>query len=175
MNTRRYKHGLSLVEMMIVVGVIALLATMVIGVASRIDTQAKEKGVESTFALLEGALEEYKEFDGEFPDELPDGNFNSVAERAAAYSEYLYGELYSIPSSRKILEKVSDSLIKNEYSPAGVLLNDTYPEIYDPWQVNSKEFRRAIDYIYVAGDNFPRLISAGPDKIFGTADDISSR
>ena len=67
MNTRRYKHGLSLVEMMIVVGVIALLATMVIGIAGRIDTQAKEKGVESTFALLEGALDEYKEFQGVFP------------------------------------------------------------------------------------------------------------
>jgi prepilin-type N-terminal cleavage/methylation domain-containing protein len=170
MKTRRYKHGLSLVEMLIVVGVIALLATMVIGVASRIDNQSKEKGVESVFALLEGALEEYKEFQGEFPGQ-PVKDFMG----AAAHSEYLYGELYSIPSSRKILEKVSDSLIKNEYSPAGVFLDNTPPEIYDPWQVNSKEFRRAIDYIYVAGDNFPRLISAGPDRNFGTADDISNR
>ena len=174
MKTRRYKHGLSLVEMLIVVGVIALLATMVIGVASRIDNQAKEKGVESIFVLLEGALEEYKEFQGVFPVQTV-GNFASAVERAAARSEYLYEQLYSIPSSRKILEKISDSLIKNEYSPAGVLLNDTSPEIYDPWQVNSKEFRRAIDYIYVAGDNFPRLISAGPDRSFGTADDISNR
>ncbi len=62
MKTRKYKHGLSLVEMLIVVGIIALLATMVIGIAGRIDNQAKEKGVESVFVLLEGALEEYKEF-----------------------------------------------------------------------------------------------------------------
>ena len=32
-----------------------------------------------------------------------------------------------------------------------------------------------IDYIYVTGDNFPDLVSAGPDKIFGTADDISNK
>jgi prepilin-type N-terminal cleavage/methylation domain-containing protein len=50
MKTRRYKHGLSLVEMLIVISVIALLATMVVGIASRIDNQSKEKLLKSTFA-----------------------------------------------------------------------------------------------------------------------------
>jgi len=158
MKTRKYKHGLSLVEMLIVVGVIALLATMVIGVASRIDNQAKEKGVESIFAVLEGALEEYKEFQGYFPVQ-PVKDFTNVA----AHSEYLYGELYSIPDSRKILEEISDSLIENKfgtaYSPA---------EIYDPWET-------VLEYRYAPGDNFPELISAGPDAIFNNADDISNR
>ncbi|HUT47372.1 MAG TPA: prepilin-type N-terminal cleavage/methylation domain-containing protein [Sedimentisphaerales bacterium] len=160
MKTRRYKHGLSLVEMLIVVGVIALLATMVIGVASRIDNQAKEKGVESTFALLEGALEEYKEFRGVFPAQPLKGFVN-----VPAHSEYLYGELYSIPGSRKILEKVSDSLIKH-YVDTGTV--PPVPEIYDPWGT-------ALEYRYVPGDNFPELVSAGPDKIFGNADDITNR
>ena len=132
MKTRIYKHGLSLVEMLIVVGVIALLATMVISVASRIDNQSKEKGVESLFALLEGALEEYKEFQGDFPGHT--------------------GELYSIPGSRKILDKIGDS-------PSG---------IYDPWGM-------PLDYRYAPGDNFPELISAGPDRKFGTADDLTNR
>jgi len=113
MKTRKYKRGLSLVEMLIVVGVIALLATMVIGVASRIDSQTKEKGVESLFALLEAALDEYKEFQGVFPQQ-PVKDFAA----AAAHSEYLYGELYSVPGSRKILEKISDSLIRNEFGAA---------------------------------------------------------
>ncbi len=160
MNTRRYKHGLSLVEMLIVVGIIALLATMVIGIAGRIDNQAKEKGAESTFALLEGALEEYKEFQGVFPAQLVK-DFTNVA----AHSEYLYGELYSIPSSRKILEKVSDSLIKHDFD-TGIV--PPVPEIYDPWGTS-------LDYRYVPGDNFPELISAGPDKTFGNADDIKNR
>jgi prepilin-type N-terminal cleavage/methylation domain-containing protein len=160
MNTRRYKHGLSLVEMLIVVALIALLATMVIGVASRIDNQSKEKGVESVFALLEGALEEYKEFQGVFPAQ-PLKDFVNVS----GHSEYLYGELYSIPSSRKILEKVSDSLIKHNVDTGSV---PPVPEIYDPWGTT-------LDYRYVPGDNFPELISAGPDRIFGTTDDISNR
>lgn len=164
MNTHRYKHGLSLVEMLIVVGIIALLATMVIGIAGRIDNQSKERALKSTFVLLEGALEEYKEFQGDFP-VPPAGNFNSVAERAAAYSEYLYGKLYSIPSSRKILEKISNSLIKHEVDSGAV---PSVPEIYDPWET-------PLDYRYVAGDNFPELVSAGPDKIFGNADDITNK
>jgi len=163
MKTRRYKCGLSLVEMLIVVGLIALLATMVIGVAGRLDTQTKVKSVTSNFALLEGALEEYKEFQGIFP-EQPAKDFADVP----AHSEYLYGELYSVPGSRKILEKVSNNLIKNQYSPAGVSLVDSPHEIYDAWGT-------AMDYRYVAGENYPELVSAGPDKIFGNADDITNR
>jgi prepilin-type N-terminal cleavage/methylation domain-containing protein len=160
MKTRKYKRGLSLVEMLIVIGVIALLATMVIGVASRIDTQAKERGLESLFALLDGALEEYKEFRGVFPVQ-PIKDFTS----AAAHSEYLYGELYSVPDSRKILEKIGDSLIRQDFDTGSI---PPVPEIYDPWGT-------VLDYRYVAGDNFPEIVSAGPDKIFGGANDITNK
>jgi prepilin-type N-terminal cleavage/methylation domain-containing protein len=147
MKTCRYKHGLSLIEMLIVLGLIAILATMVIRVASRIDDQSKEKGVESIFAMLEGALEEYKEFQGDFPIQ-PVKDFT----RPGSHSGYLYKELNSIPGSRKILEKISDD-------PAG---------IPDPW-------RMPLDYRYAPGDNFPELVSAGPDRVFGNADDIINR
>jgi type II secretion system protein G len=132
MKTRKYKHGLSLVETLIVIAVIALLTTMVISVASRIDNQSKEQSVESTFAVLEGALQEYKEFYGDFPISI--------------------SELYSVPECRKILEKIG-------YSQG---------MISDPWGMQ-------LQYRYAPGDNFPELISAGPDRKFGTADDITNR
>lgn len=160
MKTRGYKQGLSLVEMLIVVAIIALLASMVISVASRIDNQTKEKGLDSLFALLDGALEEYKDFQGVFPPQ-PVKDFTA----AAVHSEHLYQELYSVPASRKVLDKVSDSLIKHKVDTGAV---PPVPEIYDPWGT-------VLDYRYVAGDNFPELVSAGPDKIFGTADDITSK
>ena len=160
MKTRKYKHGLSLVEMLIVVGVIALLATMVISVASRVDNQSKEKGLENTFAVLEGALEEYKEYQGAFPQQ-PVKDFTDVP----LHSENLYKELYSIPVSRNILEKINGSLIKHEFDSGKV---PPVPEIYDPWGT-------PLDYRYVAGENFPELISAGPDRRFGTPDDITNR
>ena len=163
MRTRKYKYGMSLLEILIVVAVIALLTTMVIGVASRIDNQTKEKGIESVFALLDSALQEYREFTGRFP-EQPERNYAN----AVIHSEFLYKELYSIPGPAKILEKIDGSLIKNQYSPPTVPLAQTGPEIYDLWGT-------ALDYRYAIGENFPRLTSAGPDKIFGTSDDMSNK
>jgi prepilin-type N-terminal cleavage/methylation domain-containing protein len=156
MNTRRYKHGVSLIEIVIVVGVIALLATMAIGIAARIDNQSKEKGLEGTFALLEGALQEYHEFTDGFPKQ-PERIFAN----APAHSEYLYSELSSIPSSRKILEKINDSLIRHNFDTGAI---PPVPEIYDPWGT-------VLDYVYGPNDTFPKLTSAGPDKNFGTSGD----
>ena len=158
METRKYNYGLTLVEMLIVVAVIALLATMVVGIATHIDNQSKERGVKSIFALLESALQEYNEYKSSFP-EQPEKNFTNAQE----HSEFLYKELYSIPESRKILEQVSHSLIVNRYGTV-----ETPPEIHDLWGM-------ALDYRYLTGDNFPELISAGPDRVFGTTDDISSK
>jgi type II secretory pathway pseudopilin PulG len=158
MRKYKYKLGLTLIEMVIVVGIIALLVSMIITLVSRFDNQAKERGLECTFMLLEGALQEYYEFTDSFPEQTENDYSN-----AAEHSEYLYQELNSIPDSQKMLDKISDSLVENKY---GTL--DTPPEIYDPWGT-------ALDYIYNTGDNFPLLVSAGKDKTFGTNDDILSR
>jgi prepilin-type N-terminal cleavage/methylation domain-containing protein len=158
MKTRNYKPGLSLIEMLIVVGIIAILATMVISVASRIDTQAKEKGTKNLFTLLDSALQEYREFTGRFPEQLETDSAN-----ANIHTEYLYGELSSIPGVRKILAKLSSSSVVNKYGTA-----ETAAELYDAWGT-------VLDYRYIPGDNFPLLVSAGPDKTFGTADDINNR
>lgn len=161
MNTRKYKYGLSLIEILVVVTVIAILATMVIGVVSIIDTQSKEKGVRSIFVLLEGALQRYHEFTGSFPQQPEENKLNTPA-----HSETLYSELSSIPDSRDVLEKIGDSLLKIENKYGAV---QTPPELYDPWGT-------ALDYKYdKSSDNFPELTSAGPDKKFGTADDITNK
>ncbi len=143
--------------MVIVVAIIALLVSMVVGIASRIDKRSKEKGLNNIFTLLGSALQEYYEYTDNFP-EQPEKNFTN----AAVHSELLLAELRSIPSSRKVLEQINDLFLKNK---AGA--SDTSPEIYDPWGT-------VLDYRYVQGETFPELISAGPDKVFGTADDISS-
>ena len=158
MRKYKYKLGLTLIEMIIVVGIIALLVTMIIRLVSRFDNQAKEKGLESTYTLLDGALQEYHEFTDGFPEQSENDSSN-----AAAHSEYLYQKLHSIPQSREMLDKINDSLIENKYGTS-----DTLPEIYDPWGT-------ALDYIYTPGDNFPLMISAGRDKNFETNDDISSK
>jgi type II secretory pathway pseudopilin PulG len=158
MKSHKNKLGVTLIEIVIVVAIIALLISTIIGIASRVDERTKEKSMKDVFALLESALQEYYEYTGKFPEQQVK-DFTNVS----AHSEYFYKELNSIPNSRKILEKISSSLIKNKLGAA-----DSGPEIYDPWDT-------PLDYRYTTGNNFPELISAGPDKKFGTSDDINSK
>ncbi|MHC4433383.1 MAG: prepilin-type N-terminal cleavage/methylation domain-containing protein [Planctomycetota bacterium] len=162
MRIRRDKYGFTLIEMLVVLTLIVILASMVIGVASHVDARAKRDRIENTFVLLDSALQEYRQFTDKFPEQLEQNYAN-----AAAHTEYLYNELDSVPDSRSILEKIEDSLIENKYSAAAAPVAEI-PEIYDPWGT-------VLDYIYSPGENFPLIVSAGPDRKFGTADDIDNR
>ena len=157
MKSYKHKTGVTLVEMLIVVAVIAILASMAIGIAARIDNQDRERDLKSTFVLLESALREYYEYRNRFPDP------NHPDYPAHSSSAMLYEQLYSIPGSRKILGKISNSLIRNNPDMDGA------PEIYDSWGT-------VLGYRYDdARNNFPKLISAGPDKIPGNYDDITNK
>jgi len=67
----------------------------------------------------------------------------------------LYNQLYSLPQSRALCDQISKSLIANG-------------QFHDPW-------RTPLDYRCAPGQTFPKITSAGPDKAFGTGDDISSK
>ncbi|UCC22499.1 MAG: type II secretion system protein [Planctomycetota bacterium] len=69
-----HKTGFTIVEMIIVVAVIAILTTMVIGIASRIDSQSKERLMGETFELLDVALEEFAEYGYEYDLEAFNGD-----------------------------------------------------------------------------------------------------
>ena len=143
--------------MLIVIGMVAVLASMVVGIAARINNQSRERCIKTTFTLLEGALQEYYDYYKAFPD--PNQPHNPPY---PTHSAALYGQLYDTPSSRKIIDKISDSLVKN--TPGSLELT----QIYDPWGT-------VLDYRYVPGNAFPKLISAGPDKVFNNSDDIFNR
>jgi prepilin-type N-terminal cleavage/methylation domain-containing protein len=61
-KNRTCKIGLTLIEMLIVVAIIAILVTMVIGIAAHIDNQGKEQLTENTFALLGAALGQFQDY-----------------------------------------------------------------------------------------------------------------
>ncbi len=114
MKTRRNTCGFTLLEMLIVMTLIVILASIVIGVAGHIDARTKRDGIENTFVLLDSALQEYRQFRDKFPEQLEQNYAN-----AAAHAEYLYNELNSVPDSRSILEKINRSLIENKYETPG--------------------------------------------------------
>ena len=157
MESRKHTNGVTLAEMLVVVAVIALLAATVLGIATHIGNQSKERALKNTFALLESALQEYYDFKDIFP-AAGDANPN-------VNCEILYAELNYIPGSRKVLEEINDKLIQNKFAPAAA---PPRYEIYDLWGT-------VIDYRYNPGDSFPELISAGPDKTPDTGDDITNR
>ncbi|MGA1980616.1 MAG: prepilin-type N-terminal cleavage/methylation domain-containing protein [Sedimentisphaerales bacterium] len=66
MKSCKHKTGVTLVEILIVVAIIAILVTMVIGVASRIDTQGKVRLTKNTLALLDAALGEFQDYGYEY-------------------------------------------------------------------------------------------------------------
>ena len=147
-----WKHsGFSLVEMLVVIAIIALLASMMLGVSEYIGTQSKHRALKATFTLLDSALQQYYDYWDAFPD--PNRvNTPVYPSRSAA----LYGQLYSTPECRAIIDGLSNKLIRNNI--------DNIPEIMDPWGT-------VLDYLYVPGDTFPMIVSAGPDKNLVTVGD----
>jgi type II secretory pathway pseudopilin PulG len=157
MTNVKHNAGLSLVEILVVVGVIAVLAGLIVAITLRVENQSKERAVANVFALLRSALQEHYEDTGAFPLQ-PERDYS----KAVAHIELLYRHLDSVPASRRILRQVNSAFVKVDTTPQAI------PRVLDPWGT-------VLDYFYAPDNQFPELTSAGPDKKFGTSDDISSK
>jgi prepilin-type N-terminal cleavage/methylation domain-containing protein len=157
MANSRHNSGVTLVEMLVVLGIILVLSGIVVTVTLRVDTQSKENALRNAFALVGSALREYYDAKGQFP---PQAERNPA--NALAHIESMYQELRLVPASRQILDKLAPGVVKNEGGIADLR------SMSDPWGT-------VMDYVYVPDNTFPELISAGPDRQFGTGDDISNK
>lgn len=168
----RHSRGATLVEMLVVLGIIVVLAGIVVTAALRIDSQSKESELRNTFAVIGSSLREYYEFKGQFPLQperiawpAPSNQqaYQAALAKALEHAELLMQELRAVPASRLVLEKVSAALVRREGGPGDL------QSIRDPWGT-------PIDYTYVVPDDtYPELASAGPDRVFGTGDDIRNK
>ncbi len=98
-------------------------------------------------------------------------------------SEALYFFLSRVPESRKTLDKIDSSLITNKDKDKRDMTitvdGKEYPllRIIDPWGTTLRYDYYDEDVLPPNPNEariFPVITSAGPDKEFGTADDISS-
>ena len=236
MRTRAYKSGFTLIEMLLVVAIIAILVSMVVGIAKRIDDQSKERLCRNSIALLGNALEQFRDFGYEYKDNDYDGltfpldcnnlsatNLNpylslEIVLRNAIYplpppilsvnitgaydskfsgSAALYFILSQVPDCRATLDKIDKSLLTNNGTDGNPMtisievasvVTATYPctRIVDPWKTPLRydyypdfadyvgTWTNYLDYRNSAKKTFPVITSAGPDKQFDTADDISN-
>ncbi|MGE5294846.1 MAG: type II secretion system protein, partial [Solirubrobacterales bacterium] len=120
----RHNRAVTLVEMLVVLGVIAVLAGMVVKLTLRVDTQSKERALNSAFALLSTSLREYYEFRDTFPPQSAVNDPNS----AALHIETMMAALRSVPESRQVLDQLNQTLIQRKPGAATDVL-----EVKDPW------------------------------------------
>ncbi len=192
MKNCRYKPGVTLIEMLVAVALIVLLASMVIGIAGRTDDKAKEQLTQNTFALLNAALEQFDDYGYRYKHsdysglEFPlDCNVISISELDIANalgavsidpgwtrSEMWCFFLSRVPESREILARIDESLKVGTAITFGGRVHP-FVSFLDPW-------KEPLWYRYYYNGpadkwHFPLITSAGPDRNFGTADDITNR
>lgn len=113
---------------------------------------------------------------GTLPDHTGIDPLNSALKVSvsSASSAALFWFLDKDPSSRAIASAVDNSLITNKDENGvdiKIEINGTSYDLLryvDAWGTS-------IRYEYITGTAFPVLTSAGPDKIFDTSDDITSK
>lgn len=181
MRRHSLKSGFTLTEVLVVVVILALLVSILMAFGRRLKEQANEKLCKSTIQILVASIELYYDYHSEFPDFDPllmATNDNYAIER-------LYGRLHSLTTSRKLCEQIQASQIGDTdidltMLPAVVPAPDGKLEFLDPWG-NALDYQKGIfDFAsvppqYVTVWTFPRVTSGGPDGVFNTADDISSK
>ena len=223
MDEKKHNVGLTLVEILVVVGIIVVLASLVIAITLGLENKSKENTLAHTFAVLESALEQFRDFGYtyragvysgyEFPLDctgFPEarleaivGNImgattsvditNHVGGIGGEYQEYsgcevMYLLLSEVPGARETLKAINPSLVTNENEDGQEieLLVDLHParpflRVVDPWgttlQYDYYDVEPPPDLTPVPGTekHLPVLIAAGPDRQFGTGDDITSR
>ena len=162
MKRKQKTNGLTLIEILVAIAIVAILSAGLYVVGGRVETQAKIKQTESTIKMLEAALEQYHDFYGKFPDPAITSDYPTVCTLSI---EKLYYKLSTAPDAKKILNQINSSFIKDADK-------NGFPEVVDAWGT-------AFKYEYTPGNNFPVITSAGPDKKFDPSgvhiDDITSR
>ena len=62
MKIKKNKTAFTIVEVLIVITIVLILASMIITVATRVNNQAKEKLTEATIDILNSAIEQFRDF-----------------------------------------------------------------------------------------------------------------
>jgi type II secretory pathway pseudopilin PulG len=219
------RKGLTMVEALIAVAIIAAMTAGFLVVSNRVRTQSQIQVTKSTLAMLDTALQQYYDEEKTYPPDVNYANPGSlgspdiqmalgatvapfvnpptsgyVADYVDARSiEVLYYYLNRVSQSGQILGKLPDSSVlgkavkfdannkplpTNASDPtvliqftdtSGKVTNVSLLRVVDAWGMPLQYIRVRQSPYNVENTNFPLIRSAGPDRIFGTADDIVNK
>ncbi|MFA5553696.1 MAG: type II secretion system protein [Phycisphaerae bacterium] len=231
MKNQVKKHGFTLVEMVITVGIVIVLISIVMTVGSRIDDRGKKDLTAGLMATLNTALSAFGNYGFEyqypsgaaadeqlfyqslkFPPDCNDFTENQVEVAIAnllgrgvtvnitggtydeqySGSSVMYFFLQRVPQSRQVLDMINRQFLTNKGKNGEPILitidgrQEFLIRIVDSWGTplrydyydeqevllnTAAGFRNALKTVRT----FPLITSAGPDREFGTADDITNR
>jgi prepilin-type N-terminal cleavage/methylation domain-containing protein len=201
MNTDRQK-AFTLIEVVLTMAIILILIAAMMTGSKYLKVQAERQLTQSAIEVIVTALEQY--YEQTDPKQFPP-QVNSQAELELALAKTITiigthpvpdafpltddtGTVYwrsetalyfldRVPQSKAILDGLAERMLSNK-DLTGTNLKLEIPAgsgmIYD-WVRFVDAWGTSLDYKYGPGDSFPVITSAGPDKTFGTEDDLSSR
>lgn len=206
MRNKMDNKGFTLTEALVVLSVVMILMTILVGAGKHLKTRAEKELTAGGIAAIVTALEQYYDAHTAFPPQIDSDvmlkavlNANAVtitngahpnpadadlakAEKGKDFwrSESLFYFLDRTPASRKIIEALASRMSTNkDETGVNLVLTVDIPVI----GIKTVDWVRFVDawgaslrYTYQAGDTFPLIESAGPDKDFNTTgDNLSSQ
>lgn len=198
------KNAFTLIEVLVTLAIIMILVGALAGTGQYLRTRSGILLTKSTIQIIDTALDQYQEQYRAFPFENrnidgdpvkadpysvehfktdltaditagtlteKDGN-NQVIWNASSAALYFF--LNRCGDSKAILDTLSGRMISTLDATGQqikmVIVGGTYsvPRFIDAWGMS-------LQYEYLDHYPYPKIMSAGPDKVFGTSDDLSNR
>ncbi len=184
MRNKMNNKGFTLVEALVSLSIIVILITVMVGAGKHLKTRAEKELTAGGIAAIVTALGQYYDVHTAFPPQVADkaaletalgGTVSGTNQDAYCSSQLLFYYLDKTPACRKTIEDMPARMITNKDAAGGNLkvtiagVDYDLVRFVDAWGTSLR-------YIYQAGDAFPLLESAGPDKDFATTgDNLSSQ
>jgi prepilin-type N-terminal cleavage/methylation domain-containing protein len=202
MKTDKQK-AFTLIEVMMAMAVILILAGAILTGGKYLKVRAECQLTQSAIEIIDTAMEQYYEQTKKFPPMVscpdcsgnnPDGTPQSLMAVLPANAVIVikgspdstfwrgataYYFLSRVPQSKAIMEGLAERMVSSKDSGGngvqiGIQLVSGGPtDTYD-WIRFVDAWGKSLNYEYQSGYSFPKITSAGPDKILGTDDDLKS-
>lgn len=165
MKNARRQNGFTLIEILVVLVIIMILVGIIIGAAKFAQTKAARSRAQSEMAMMETALESYKNDNGVYPPSTSSRQTVSGISGAIeiANSGSLYAALVAGPNNPKTYFTFKPNQIR--------AISTTETNIIDPFGIPYNYYRAGGTDTATNGVSFD-LWSYGPDNHNDTPDDI---